>query len=467
MAEFPDQAQAQSPLTGSENILAAKAAASGAVMIYITPAQLKEFIGTGVPVNFFDGTNKIDVAFMPKQRMSQTQFYQPVVNNVRGDIEHNMDWFNAAVRAVGSAEGWGSGIPSTPLTAPVLTLGTRTENSIAFSWVSVPNAASYNIYKNDVLIANVNSLGYTSTGLTANTSYSYFARAVPASGSGYAISQASNTLTASTTAATGLPTPTAPTVVFNSTARTESATHSNYPNGLEKRYNGGAWENWPDTGSVYVGTDAVAPNVYEWRVKAVSGVNLSGVIAGNAAISASVVVTPGLTNVATPAAGALNKFTFDASTATFTRSDTAAGAAPYSLLKERVLINSSTNAIIQWDEPATGGGQSLVLHTSSAYTNTPYIYFNRNPANPKVEAFVNINGGQWVTVEGYSEGAIKMRLVILGLQITPQYSSDGGTTWIGSQSVTLPTGITLWAQVAEGANGTTMGNVKQSGYSIA
>jgi hypothetical protein len=432
--------------------------------VRLTLAQFKIFIGSGMPDDFLSG-GKIATKYLLAAKLSSIQFQQLTVNGVLQDIEHNMDWFNAAVRAVGQAEGWGTGTPSTPLGSPAISLGTITENSIAFSWTAVPNAASYDIYKAGVKIANISTTSYTSTGLTASTSYGHYVRAVPASGTSYTTGPASNTITASTTGATGLPTPTAPTVTFNSSARTLSATHSNYPNGLEKRYNGGAWENWPDTGSVYVGTDAVAANVYEWRVKAVSGVNLAGVVTANTAIAAAVVVTPGLTNVVAPQS--INKMTFDASTATFTRNDSAAGAAPYSLLKERVLINSSTNAIIQWDEPATAGGQSLVLHTSSAYTNTPYLYFNRNPANPKVEAFVNINGGQWVTVEGYSEGAIKMRLVIAGLQITPQYSTDGGTNWIGSQSVTLPTGITLWAQVAEGANGTTMGNVKQSGYSIA
>jgi hypothetical protein len=462
--EFSENAETVPSLQGTEQLLGVRE--SDNTMISVTPAQLKAYIQE-TAAQIIAKLGVLPISSMPPQRISQTQFYQPTVNNVKGDIELNMIWFNAAVRAVGSSEGWGSGTPATPLVAPALTLGTRTENSIAFFWAAVQNAASYNIYKNDVLIANVTSLSYTSTGLAASTSYNHYARAVPGSGTAYSISQSSNILTASTTAATGLPTPTAPTVNFNASDRVLSALHPNYANGLEVRSNGGAWGNWVDTAVITVGTAAVAANVYEWRVKAVSGVNLAGVIAGNAAISASVVVTPGLTNVATPAASALNKFTFDASTATFTRSDAAAGAAPYSLLKERVLINSSTNAIIQWDEPATAGGQSLVLHTSSAYTNTPYIYFNRNPANPKVEAFVNINGGQWVTVEGYSEGAIKMRLVILGLQITPQYSTDGGTNWIGSQSVTLPTGITLWAQIAEGANGTTMGNVKQSGYSIA
>jgi hypothetical protein len=243
-----------------------------------------------------------------------------------------------------------------------------------------------------------------------------------------------------------------------------SATHSTYPNGLEKRYNGGAWENWPDTGSVYVGTDAVAANVYEWRVKAVSGTNLAGVIAGNAAIAAAVVVTPGLTNVATPAASALNKFTFDASTADFIRDDDAPGNAPYVLLKERVLINSSTAAILKGGDPGTGGGCLLVLHTSQSYTATPVMYFSRNPANPKVEAFIY---GSWVTVQGYSAGDILLRYVINGLQITPQYSSDGGTTWIGSESVTLQSGITLWAQVTQGADGAIMKNVQQSGFSIA
>jgi hypothetical protein len=463
MANFPEEAELQSPISGSESMLAAKPAANGATMIYITPAQLKAYIQE-TAAQIIAKLGVLPITSMPAQRMSQTQFTQAVVNNIKGDIEHNMTWFNAAVRAVGTEEGWGAGIPATPLGTPALTLGTRTENSIGFSWSAVPNAANYNIYKNDILIANVTSLSYTSTGLTANTSYDYYARAVPASGSGYASSQASNILTASTTAATGLPTPTAPTIVFNSGTRMLSATHANYANGLERRYNGGAWENWADTATVYVGTDAVLANAYEWRVKAVSGINLAGTPAGNNAISASVIVTPGLANVATPDAGALNKYVMNASSADYIRDDDAPGNAPYVLLKEHVLINSSTAAILKGGDPGTGGGCLLVLHTSQSYTATPVMYFSRNPANPKVEAFIY---GSWVTVEGYSAGDILLRYIINGLQITPQYSSDGGTNWIGSQSVTLQSGITLWAQVTQGADGAIMKNVQQSGFSIA
>jgi hypothetical protein len=460
--EFPEKANPQPTILGTEKIIAVRI--SDDTMIYITPAQLKLFIGSGMPGDFFGSDNKIATKYLIPAAISDVDHEQPTVNGVKQDIQIRRAWLRQFIIDIGVELGWGTGTPATPLGAPALTLGNRTENSISFSWPAVSNAASYNIYKNDVLIANVSTLSYTSTGLTATTSYNHYARAVPASGTNYTTGPASNTLTASTTAATGLPTPTAPTVVFNSTARTESATHSNYPNGLEKRYNGGAWENWPDTGSVYVGTDAVAPNVYEWRVKAVSGVNLAGIIAGNAAISASVVVAPGLTNVATPAASALNKFTFDASTATITRSDAAAGNAPYCLLKERVLINSSTSAIIQGKDPGTGGGQLLVLHTSNAYTPTPLIYFQRNPANPKVEAFIN---GDYITVEGYAAGDILLRLKIEGLQITPQYSANNGATWIATESRTLTTGTTLWVQVSQGENGTVMQNVQQSGFSIS
>jgi hypothetical protein len=432
--------------------------------VRLTAAQFKLFIGSGMPGDFFGSDNKIATKYLIAAKLSTTQFQQLTVGGVLQDIEHNMDWFNAAVRAVGQAEGWGTGTPSTPLGSPAISLGTITENSIAFSWTAVPNAASYDIYKAGVKIANISTTSYTSTGLTASTSYGHYVRAVPASGTNYTTGPASNTITASTTGATGLPTPTAPTVTFNLSARTLSATHTTYPNGLEKRYNGGAWENWPDTGSVYVGTDAVAANVYEWRVKAVSGTNLAGVVAGNTAIAASVVLTPGLTNVATPDSDALNKYVMNKSTADFIRDDDAPGNAPYVLLKERVLINSSTAAILKGGDPGTGGGCLLVLHTSQSYTATPVMYFSRNPANPKVEAFIY---GSWVTVEGYSAGDILLRYVINGLQITPQYSSDGGTNWIGSQSVTLQSGITLWGQVTQGADGAIMQNVQQSGFSIA
>jgi hypothetical protein len=286
MANFPEEAQPQSPITGSESLLAAKPAASGAIMIYITPAQLKEYIGTGVPANFFDIGNKVNVAFMPRVGISEIDHEQPVVNGVIGDIQIRRAWLRQFIMDLGAELGWGTGTPSTPLGAAAISLGNITENSIGFSWQAVANAASYDIYRGGAKIANVSTTNFNSTGLTASTSYQHYVRAVPASGSNYTTGPASNTITASTTAATGLPTPTAPTLTFNESARTLGAIHASYVNGLERRYNGGAWENAADTASVYVGTDAVAANVYEWRVKAVSGVNLAGTPAGNAAISA-------------------------------------------------------------------------------------------------------------------------------------------------------------------------------------
>jgi hypothetical protein len=278
----------------------------------------------------------------------------------------------------------------------------------------------------------------------------------PVPSGGTTIPLSKSTQTTSQTAATGFTN--SWTAVSNAASYTwQIATSSDFTTGLQAVYTG--------TDLTKSVTGLTGSTLYYSRV-------ITNPVAGySASISDTVNVTTlasgggaSLTNVATPSAASLNKFTFDPSTATFTRSDAAAGNAPYSLLKERVAINSSTSAILQAKDPATNGGQLLVLHTSNAYTATPLIYFQRNPANPKVEAFIN---GDYITVEGYSTGDILLRFKIEGLQITPQYSANNGTTWIGNVSKTLTNGTTLWAQVTQGEDGTVMQNVQQSGFLIA
>jgi fibronectin type 3 domain-containing protein len=101
-----------------------------------------------------------------------------------------------AVRAVDSAKLDGPGsaeaayIPSgstsnpTPLATPAgLASAAQTETTIDLTWSDVPNAASYDVYRNDALVGNTTTASYSDKGLTAATTYHYQVVAKAPSGS--------------------------------------------------------------------------------------------------------------------------------------------------------------------------------------------------------------------------------------------------------------------------------------------
>jgi len=101
-----------------------------------------------------------------------------------------------AVRAVDSAGLDGPGsveaayIPSgttanpTPLAAPTgVSSPSQTETSVDLAWTAVPNADSYDVYRDGAVVGNTKTASYTDTGLKASTTYHYQVVAKAASGS--------------------------------------------------------------------------------------------------------------------------------------------------------------------------------------------------------------------------------------------------------------------------------------------
>ncbi|MFC5905710.1 PHB depolymerase family esterase [Streptacidiphilus monticola] len=92
----------------------------------------------------------------------------------------------------GSGGGTGTGLP-----APAgLTVGSVTDTSAALSWQSVSGAASYAVYRDGGRVGTTTGTGYTDTGLTAGTGYSWTVAAVDSSGN---VGAQSATVTATTT----------------------------------------------------------------------------------------------------------------------------------------------------------------------------------------------------------------------------------------------------------------------------
>jgi len=68
--------------------------------------------------------------------------------------------------------GWLHGPGATPPTAPVVTLGTRTQSTVSLSW-NASNATSYTIKRNGVAVGTTSSLSFTDSNLQASTFFRY------------------------------------------------------------------------------------------------------------------------------------------------------------------------------------------------------------------------------------------------------------------------------------------------------
>lgn len=94
--------------------------------------------------------------------------------------------------------GGGASVTTTPTTTPTITAGTVTDTSVILNLSASANVNSFNVYENgssspvnsSPITANGNQAQYTVTGLTPNTSYSFTATAIDASGSTSAMSSA-------------------------------------------------------------------------------------------------------------------------------------------------------------------------------------------------------------------------------------------------------------------------------------
>src|SRR6266542_4182779 len=65
--------------------------------------------------------------------------------------------------------------PAFALTAPVLSVGTITQTSVAVSWTDAGNEQQYRVYRDSVLITTLgaNVLTYTHVNLTPATTYTF------------------------------------------------------------------------------------------------------------------------------------------------------------------------------------------------------------------------------------------------------------------------------------------------------
>ena len=103
--------------------------------------------------------------------MALSDSNQPGPGNLTGD-QNNMAALKNVIHLTFS-----SGTP-TYLDAPVVTAKALDDESIVLTWNTVLNAAAYEVYEGDNLVASVSEKTYTVTGLEAETQYCYTVKAV-------------------------------------------------------------------------------------------------------------------------------------------------------------------------------------------------------------------------------------------------------------------------------------------------
>jgi len=67
---------------------------------------------------------------------------------------------------------------ATPAMVTDLAVGNATASSLSLSWTATANASKYQIYRNVVLVGETTQTGFVDNGLTAQTSYTYYAVSV-------------------------------------------------------------------------------------------------------------------------------------------------------------------------------------------------------------------------------------------------------------------------------------------------
>jgi chitodextrinase len=169
-----------------------------------------------------------------------------------------------------------------------LTVGTRTVNSVAFTWTaSTDNVAvtGYRIFRNGTQINTSATTSFTDTGLTPNTNYSYTVAAFDASGNASAQSAALATSTLADTVAPSVPsgltvgTRTVNSIAFTWTASTDNIAVTGY-----RIFRNGTQIN-TSTGTSYTDTGLAANTTYSYTVAAVDAV--PNVSAQSAALAAT------------------------------------------------------------------------------------------------------------------------------------------------------------------------------------
>jgi chitodextrinase len=185
----------------------------------------------------------------------------------------------SAIQVTGS----GGGGDTTPPSAPgSLTSPSHTSSSVSLAWnASTDNVGvtGYRVYRNGTQVGTPTSTSYTDSGLGASTAYTYTVKAIDAAGN---LSAASNSLSVTTSAASGDTTPpsapanlTSPSKTSSSVSLSWSASTDNVGVTGYRVYRNGTQVGTP-TSTSYTDSGLAASTSYTYTVKAIDAAgNLS------------------------------------------------------------------------------------------------------------------------------------------------------------------------------------------------
>jgi chitodextrinase len=185
----------------------------------------------------------------------------------------------SAIQVTGS----GGGSDTTPPSAPTgLSSPSHTASSVSLSWTASTDnvgVTGYRVYRNGSQVGTPTGTTYTDSGLTASTAYTYTVKAVDAAGN---LSAASNSLSVTTSAASGDTTPpsapaslTSPSHTSSSVSLSWSASTDNVGVTGYRVYRNGSQVGTP-TGTSYTDSGLTASTAYSYTVKAIDAAgNLS------------------------------------------------------------------------------------------------------------------------------------------------------------------------------------------------
>ncbi len=221
-----------------------------------------------------------------------------------------------------SGSGTTTGVPNTP-GAP--TVSNPTCNSLQISWSAVSGAASYQLFRNGVQIANPTTTSYTDTGLSSGTTYSYALKACNSCGCSSTGTNGSGT----TTGIPGTPSPPSGTpgctsVFLTWSAVTGASSYNIYRN---------ATQIGSSTTTSYTDSGLSQGNTYFYTI---SACNSCGCSSQSSSASVTTLSAP-----STPSAPTLSNVTSGSITVSWT---SVAGATSYSLQRNGTTIaNPSTS----------------------------------------------------------------------------------------------------------------------------
>jgi len=320
---------------------------------------------------------------------------------------------------------------STVPVAPVASVATDiTNTSFTANWATVTGATSYKLFIDDVEAYSGTNLNFSKTGLTANSSHSYYVQAINSGGTSTNSSTINVTLnpdTPTAPVASAATTVTTTSFTANWGASTNASTYTLFVNGT----------------SVYTGTSRsvnvtslTAGTAYTYYVQAS---NVTGTSSNSNTVSVSTIPLAPVANVASD----ITNTSFTASWATVT------GATSYKLFIDDVEAYSGTNLSFSKTGLTASSSHSYYVQAinsggTSVNSNTINLTLNPDaPTAPVASAATAVATTSFTANWGASTNATSYTLFVNGTSVY-----TGSSRSVNVTSLTAGTAYTYYVQAS-------------------